>query len=198
MKASPDNIKDIDKYYMDTYIRVPEVDPEDLFYVRSVQSTGLIVKSVLKQEEGIIHLSEASPYTIQNPLVNRAQWVSHGDSAFFVARIPARMWKKGVCSSNTRISKLNNLGGLSSENVSQAGLSALAKTPTYTDTLSHKKKGVSIFSKDWVLQHSTGRLYFLNFLVGKVSNNGKRVVIPREYTEIALPDVFKKSEVVYV
>lgn len=198
MIATEANWKDIQKYYQGTYITCPEYSPDEALYIDSVTPTGIRVMDV----EGVKGFIE-TPYEIVNPLVLRRQYYQVVNTTYYISRIPARMWKKGLSGENTIIQKVQTNGSLS------GALNGFAQVHSF---FKHHKSFVETIPEDlpeygcalalsphWMLHlNGANTLFLLGSPVAKVSHPKKLVSMLKEFSKIPLPKALKDWTVAYV
>lgn len=103
MDFTSSNWRDIQKYYECTYVKFSEFG-DRLFYIQQVRPDGI---SGIDDEQTAfeMYLSDAAPYTVNYLLPHKAtfQWK---DSVYLLQRIPARQYRRGLCSDNTMITNV--------------------------------------------------------------------------------------------
>lgn len=107
MKLISSNVKDINKYFHNTYIKVKEFG-DTLFLINSVDHYG--VKG--DREDGqpfIIYLDDEHPYELDYVLP-RKSFFQHGPNAIQLCRVPAQQYQRGMNSQNTALSYLSASG----------------------------------------------------------------------------------------
>lgn len=101
----PSNSDDIRRYYEGTYVKLQEFG-DKLFYLRKVRSDANGDMEVLLEDSDgetlVILLEEDAPYNMNFTLPHRAMF-QYGGSAYILQRIPARQYKRGINTENTRI-----------------------------------------------------------------------------------------------
>jgi hypothetical protein len=101
------NYVDIDKYYNKTYIKLEEFG-DRLFYIQGVSSEKVFG---LDEDQTYFELllGDEYPYTVNFILPHKAIF-QHKDSVYMLQRIPARQYRRGLCSDNTQM--MNVITGL--------------------------------------------------------------------------------------
>ena len=108
MLCTISSIMDVKKYYLNTYVKLPELGDLVCFidFVGKVAEDGEIVYKLSGQVstgdvfEVLLH--DDQPYTIDYVLPKRGLFMHNGQGHFLV-RIPARQWSRGVSVENTKI-----------------------------------------------------------------------------------------------
>ena len=197
----------IKRYYLDTYIRLPEysnmflrvseVKPD---YVRCVSETGDIVE---------VNLNNGYNMTFELP-ANRI-YFQHGNNAYMLVRIPARQYLRGFSESNTLCYKIKSDGGFSAVHLSFELLNSYGNKLPYASikeaiTKFHTTKLLtSVALTHRICLTSRGRLLLDNLVVGMVSAKKRTInILPpfaamlHDFLETTTDtfDVVVKSEVV--
>ena len=196
MIASSENVKDIEKYFSGTYIVVPEVSETHVMYLEQAKSLGLICKDSRNNKQGLISFEGGFEYKIQSPLTTRKAWFMYDGDAFLITRIPARMWRKGICSENTAIFRLTVEGELSKTGISVSLLNAFLQdqsTPWDPQALNPQ-----VLSPEWVFHGKLKSLYLWDKLVGKWASRSNELFVPRELQDLKLPAIANNMKVQYV
>lgn len=198
MIATEANWKDIQKYYSGTYILCPEYARDAALYVENAGPSGIKV-SESNGDKGFIEV----PYELTNPLVNRRQYFQWEDTAYYISRIPARMWKKGISSENTIIQRIQSNGALTGPQITGTLVDAFFK---YNNKFPHKiseeaLEGVSAqaLAPHWLLLlGAANTLFLLDCPVAKVSHKNKLVTMLKEFSKVPLPVALQDWKVNYV
>jgi len=126
MEFISSNWRDIDKYYTGTYVKFNEYG-DKLFHIDHVNP------NVVEGEDDTgtnfqLFLSDSAPYTVNYLLPHKAtfQW---NDSVYMLQRIPARQYRRGLCSDNTQII---NIATGSRVDISFKSLKAFVSKPMYS------------------------------------------------------------------
>jgi len=126
MEFISSNWRDIQKYYDGTYIKFAEYG-DRLFYVS--RTTPEMIEGTDEDDTIFqLHLSDAHPYNVNYVLPHKAtfQW---NDNVYMMRRIPARQYRRGLCSDNTSIISVatgNNV------DISFKSLKAFTAKPQYS------------------------------------------------------------------
>lgn len=195
MKATEQTWKDVQKYFLDTFVICPEFNEKEALYVDMVEPGGMRVVDT-NGDKGFVEF----PYNIRSPLATRKEWWQYNDYACLVARIPARMWRKGVCSENTTMTRLltNTL-----ETSNCFNSTAVKQFVAYSDKFVSVLDGTDMYSsvalsKYWALASVSQTLFVLDKPVGKLSIKKKLVLLLKEFNKVPVPPQFKDLEVKYV
>lgn len=103
MQFVPDVWRDIDRYYKDTWVKFREFG-DRLFYIHHVSSEQVTGKDQ-DGDEFVLYLTNELPYSLSYVLPHRAVF-QHKTDALILQRIPARQYKRGLSSENTRICRV--------------------------------------------------------------------------------------------
>lgn len=104
MKFQPSNVDDIRRYYEQTYCKVPE-HGDKLFYLQNTVHSADGWEARLVDSDGDIYsiiLEEETPYEMNFALPHRALF-NFKNTVCLLERIPARQYKRGINTENTRI-----------------------------------------------------------------------------------------------
>lgn len=187
MKASYQCWKDVSKYFLETYIRIPETGTTDWWFVRSVTTEGMVVRHAVTLEEGFISFESGSEYEIQNPLFDKNSWVLVKGKAFFVCRRPARMWRKGVCHENTLMFGINDAGEMRPVQFDVKILQEVGKHEV--SELPGKLTEDLLVDRRTVVHKKTGVVFYKDFQIARISGTFKKMFVPREYSNFSFPQL---------
>lgn len=112
MLCSYKTAQDVNKYYGQTYVVIPEYDPLRVLVLQKVDSYGIHFKDPTTGELGGLSFKDQDEYHLDFHLPHK-QYFQHGEYAYLLERIPAKMWRKGVSSENTKMYILGHSGVLS-------------------------------------------------------------------------------------
>jgi len=134
------NVPDIEKYFRNTFIKLKEFGDE-LFFVNHVGSCAVLGKDQSGEDFELI-LSDAMPYEVDYVLPSRSVFQS-GNRVSMLQRIPARQYKRGLCSDNTQLVDVYTGEKLP---VDMDTLVGFVNKPRYTtfDEIIRKKVGKSV------------------------------------------------------
>jgi hypothetical protein len=99
------NTADIVKYFHNTYVKFKE-EGDKIFRIKRVNPNHVLVEDC-RGEEAIIDLEEG--YHLDYVMPKKTVF-QVGESSYFLSRIPARMWKKGMSVDNTQFQVLSSTG----------------------------------------------------------------------------------------
>ena len=97
------NWRDIQKYYECTYVKFVEFG-DKLFYIQRVREN--VIEGINEDDTAFqLYLSDEHPYAVNYLLPHKAvfQWK---DSVYILQRIPARQYRRGLCSDNTMLTNV--------------------------------------------------------------------------------------------
>lgn len=185
MKFCSENAGDIDKYFRHTFMKFPGFAGDTLHRIDSVDESR--VRGMFLDDEG----SEAEfqfelhPSYKQTPpdvdfLFPQKAWFQMGEHALFLHRLPARQYRKGICSENTAIYRLvqKDYGPLEGYALQFDSLKAYVEKPAYRSlsTLDHTS-GISWALSRRMAVNCEGSLYVDTLEVGQVDWAAKKVKV---------------------
>lgn len=97
------NWQDIQKYYLDSYVKLQEFG-DQIFFICAVNKEGVKFTDD-KGEEGIIWLHDECPYTLNMVLPNKS-FFQKDNFCYSLARVPARQYHRGITSENCSLTYL--------------------------------------------------------------------------------------------
>lgn len=97
MFVNTDNWEDCRKYYEHTFTKFKETG-DTIFYIQKVTPESILATDINDNEVGI-YLE--SGYNLDFVLPRKTVY-QYGVNAVIIQRIPAKQWKKGMCSGNTQ------------------------------------------------------------------------------------------------
>lgn len=107
MLLTSQNVEDIQKYFGGTYIKIPEYG-DLICYVDKVLPEALLLRDA-EENPLALELDGATTgkkeYNLEY-IIPKKTYFQYEDCAYFLTRIPAKQWKKGISKSNTQIFKL--------------------------------------------------------------------------------------------
>lgn len=200
MKANPNTLKDVQKYFGGTYIVVPEVSKEKVFSIEDMSGAGITLRDTTKDELGFISFEGGFEYEIQSPLVNRKQWFQHNGRAYLIQRIPARMWRKGICSENTIIQAFNGDGNLKGAGLEPSLLNGMLQwtPPSLPNLKGEVPPGGLALSTAFCYCPIRAQMFLWDHVVGKVAKRTQELFVPKELNQLKLPEVLSSMKVQYV
>lgn len=195
MRATKDNWKDVQKYFLETYVICPEYAIKEALWVDRVDPGGMRVRCT-NGDKGFVEF----PYEIKSPLNTRREYWQYGDSAYLTARIPARMWRKGLSQENTTMSKLLYDGLHGQGNFNGPLVEAfIEKRGVFPNTLEEATGNVSCaLSEFWAWSKVNDSIFLLGSPVGKVSMKKKTLMLLKEFGKFPLPSQLQSLKVVHV
>ena len=136
MFVSKENWQDAEKYFSGCYIKVKEYG-DTICCVVKVTPEAIWCEdehgnNVCIELDGA--LTGKVGYDLSYVLPKRS-WFQIGPFAYFLNRIPARMWKKGICKQNTSLYQLQSNGGLAASGLNFETLHAYVNKPFYQPSL---------------------------------------------------------------
>jgi hypothetical protein len=143
MMFVPMYAEDISKYYRHTYVKFKETG-DTLYYIRDVNHR-MIRGTDQDGTEFELYLSDDHPYEVDYVLPNKS-FFQLSKSACLLQRIPAKQYRRGLCSENTRITRIGKTGNLVSLDLSFDVLKAFVSKQTFPSlaTVLMKKAPVSV------------------------------------------------------
>lgn len=137
MFVSKENWQDGEKYFAGCYIKVKEYS-DTLCKVIKVTEEAIWCEdehgnNVCIELDGAV--TGKVGYDLDYILPKRA-FFQLGDFACFLNRIPARMWKKGLCKQNTALYQVTHTGTFSPASLTFENLHAYVHKPFYSPTIS--------------------------------------------------------------
>lgn len=114
MKFCSENASDIEKYFRNSYMKFPEFAGDLVHFVERVHNdrvTGHFYKDGEKtQFQFDLYPDGEGPVPEVEYILPTKSWFQHGEDAYFLYRLPARQYKKGITSENTAIIRLTGSG----------------------------------------------------------------------------------------
>lgn len=127
MQLYSDDYQDISKYYKHTYVKLPQFG-DKIFFVQSIQRERV---ELIDEEAHLFHIELAEvgepAFSLEYVLPHRAVFGYKG-SVVLLTRIPARQFRRGCCTDNTKIMDLFTGRGLE---VNFTTLQAFVNKPNY-------------------------------------------------------------------
>lgn len=187
--------EDIKKYYQGTWVKFPRLTGDTLWYIDRVTSEFLEIHSDEK-EEALLDLKKG--YEVDYVIPGKAVY-QFGDYATYLARIPARMWKKGMNSANTQFKQLTGSKWLAKP-FDIGVIKAFVNKPAYTnpyDAVAMFKTPESTLASAAISPRMAfnpqGSIYIDEVMIGKYDFE-KDVVTTREIYKSNLMELFSKSK----
>lgn len=100
MEFKPSTWRDIERYFLGTWIKLEELGDTllSITRVREDRVTGVTDSD----QDFVLELHEDQPYNVDYVLPNRAVF-QFGNRAAMIRRIPAKQYRRGLCSENTQV-----------------------------------------------------------------------------------------------
>ena len=120
--------EDIHRYYRNTYVKFKETG-DCLFYINQVSQN--VVSGT--DEDGTafdLYLNNDDPYEVDYVLPNKS-YFQYAKRACMLQRIPAKQYRRGLCSDNVRITALTRTGGNQGIDISFEVLKAFVAKQAY-------------------------------------------------------------------
>jgi len=154
MRFSPSVWRDIERYYLNTWVKFQEFG-DRLFYIERVTESE-VTGIDQERNEFLLALAEEEPYTLTYVLPHRAVFQYEGN-AMLLQRIPARQYKRGLSAENTGIRLVTTTGNLDMRIEYLIAYVNKQNYPSLKDAIfsSNKKRSVALggrFSFDKVSQ----------------------------------------------
>jgi hypothetical protein len=178
MQFNSHNWEDIQRYYRHTYIKFKETG-DTLFYIRDV-SPSQVRGTDQDGTEFVLYLNEDEPYEVDYVLPNKS-YFQYAKRACMLQRIPAKQYRRGICSDNVRITGLSKTGGLVAIDVTFDTLKAFVSKqafPSMRTVLMQKSKPLSIaLSPRFAFVPEGGFLFCDQTCVAQIDKKTKKVHI---------------------
>lgn len=178
MQFNTNNWEDIQRYYRHTYVKFKETG-DTLFYVRDVRPDK-VTGTDQDGTEFALHLNEDDPYEVDYVLPNKS-YFQYAKRACMLQRIPAKQYRRGICSDNVRITGLSKTGGLVAIELSFDTLKAFVSKqafPSMRTVLMQKSKPLSIaMSPRFAFVPEGGFLFCDQTCVAQIDKKTKKVNI---------------------
>ena len=179
------NWRDIQKYYENTYVKFSEFG-DKLFYIQHVgpeKVSGTDDENTTFE----LYLSDAVPYTVNYLLPHKAvfQWK---DSVFLLQRIPARQYRRGLCSDNTMITNIATGKGM---DITFNSLKAFVSKPNYSSfsnafNTKAKTKAIALSPRMSFLR--SGEILIDNKKIAQFDYTSKKILL---LYKIFLPEIMQ-------
>ena len=179
------NWRDIQKYYENTYVKFSEFG-DKLFYINYVDPNK--VAGVDDENTAFeLFLSDSAPYMVNYLLPHKAvfQWK---DSVYLLQRIPARQYRRGLCSDNTMIT---NVATGTRLDIGFNSLKAFVGKPSYSSfsnafNTKAKTKAVALSSRMSYLR--SGYILIDSHKIAQFDYNTKKILMLHK---IFLPEIMQ-------
>lgn len=192
MQFNTQNWEDINRYYRNTYVKFKETG-DTLFYIRDVRPEG-VRGTDENGTEFELCLNFDDPYEVDYVLPNKS-YFQFAKRACLLQRIPAKQYRRGVCSDNVRITALTRTGGLSDVNVTFDSLKAFVSKqafPSLRTVLLQKSKPLSVaLSPRFAYVPDMGVVYCDQTAVAQINRKDKTIMVLRP---IFKPEIMKLIE----
>lgn len=122
-------------------------------------------------------------------------WYNTSKGTFYLQRVPARQWRRGICPDNTAFQQLyDDMMGLSEEDWKNVAFLVMGNTVSYKEGVINYLNGqqrTCALSKHFAMGPS--RVYFCNLFVGQ--RDGSKIILKEEYGMLyqELSDVCKRN-----
>lgn len=188
MEVSQQNWHDVEKYFYDTYVKFKETG-DTIYRINGVNSEYITAVSLNGEEVGI---DLKNPYNIDFILPKKASF-NMGTTAYHIARIPARQWKKGISKQNTMFSQYNEKQTWQGVAWNHAMLEGYVNKPSYVlpqDLKTHFQNGhIACAISPRIVVASNGNIFVDTVVVGKWSFE-KELITTRQLFEIEMKTFF--------
>jgi hypothetical protein len=185
MQCISSNWQDIRKYYEHTYVKFNEFG-DKLFYIAEVGPS--IIRGIDDtQTDFELYLSDDAPYYLDYLLPHKAVF-QYKDSVALLQRIPARQYRRGLCSDNTQI--LNVASG-SKYDLGFPTLKAFVSKPSYasfSEAFNCKAKVKAVALSNRMTYMRTGQILIDHTTVAHYDYTTKKITMARP---IFLPEIMQ-------
>lgn len=175
MECVPNNWKDIDRYYRNTFVKFNE-HGDRLFYISKVTPEA-ISGQCEDNSEFVLDLHPDHPYNLGFILPRKAVF-QFKNAACLLQRIPARQYRRGICEDNVSIKVIGKESeGLTVGFKTLAAFCNKAAYPTPHQALYGKggpKVSVAL-NKRLSYEKLSSRFYIDHFAVGKFDRDAHRI-----------------------
>lgn len=186
MYTSSENWHDVEKYFQGCYIKIKEYG-DNLVYISKVQQDGLYghdqwENPIFIEFDG--EVAGINGYEIDYVIPKRA-YFQFGNRAYYLSRIPARMWKKGINKLNTTLQSLDESGFFNKEDLNFKSLMAYVNKPGYMPFQCIEEDYESIALSPRFALCSDGKLFLDSHCIGKYYLDSKTVIVkPLFYNDV--------------
>ena len=152
MLFSSQNCKDIERYFHGTWIKLPvdaeagHLDPDLLIRVDRVNRD--YVQGIGEDDSRyVIHLSgdPELAFNVDYILPHKSYFV-HNNNACLLTRVPARQYKRGLCSENTEVYQLTSKEGFNKLEITVDLLKSYTRKPAFSTLAEVAQGGKSSFA----------------------------------------------------
>lgn len=166
---------DIEKYYLNTFVKFPpdsegESVGDGLWKITAVTSKQITAVNAEGDTEVLVSLWEEQPYyMVQYSPIKSFFFSKIRNAAILLSRKPARQFKRGLCSENTYLAMLNSEGVFKSDSVRHELLEEYVNKPEFFKLDYNFAKGESSvpLSKRFAMTREKS-LFVDNFCIGKI------------------------------
>ena len=189
MEFKRENWKDIERYFHGTWVKFQEYG-DTLFYISRVRPDH-VAGTTDTDTEFLMELHDDQPYVVEYVLPHRAVF-QYGNRAAMIRRIPAKQYRRGLCSDNTSCFYPDTNSPIDiGKKVLQAYTNKAAYS-SFTDafhTKSDKRQTIALSPRMWA-RRSTGEIYMdLTKIAEYIRSDKKLVVINPKF----LPELTRHS-----
>ncbi len=182
------NYEDGEKYFGQTYVKIKEYG-DTICLVEKVTPEAIWLTDEHDQKV-CVELDGATTgkagYNLDFILPKKT-WFQMGNVAYFLTRIPARMWKKGISKSNTTINCLK-VGGFLQVGLSFQSLHAYVHKPFYsTAEEMYKNEWTSVALSPRFALCKTGELFLDQTKIGVYDKDTDTLVVKKVFVPDVLP-----------
>lgn len=122
----PSISSDIERYFLNTWVKFKEMG-ETLFFINRVRPDG--IEGIYNNGEAFqLKMDEEAPYEMVYNLPTRGIF-PYKNAVYHLCRIPAKQYRRGICSDNTQITNVFTGSVIS---ITEAVLTAFTNKPTHT------------------------------------------------------------------
>lgn len=183
MFVNTENVADIEKYFLKTYIRCRELSEDAIFYVNKVTGHEIL----LIDAEGNTQVIDLTiGYNIETPLPHKAVF-QFENCAAYIHRRPYRKWKKGISYENTGIVLLgaDGWGPLEETTLSFKNLIAFINkgNPFTFDGLEHWPSQTSYWLGSRWSCSNKGAIFIDDVRVGSFDKTTKKATMKKAFKE---------------
>ena len=199
MMFVPTLADDINKYYRHTFVKFKETG-DTLYYIRDVNHR-LIRGTDQDGTEFELYLSDEHPYEVDYVLPNKS-FFQLAKSACLLQRIPAKQYRRGLCTENTRITRVGKTGNLVALDLSFDVLKAFVGKQTFpslSTVLMQKTKPVSVaLSSRFAYVPENGIIFADLTPVAQLNKKEKTIVMLHNIFKPEIEEFTKNTELKFV
>ncbi len=175
MKFTSENAKDIEKYFLNSFMKFPSFSGDIVHYVDSVSSQYVRGRLWTGEEEEEFEFKLRSDGPEVEFILPVKSFFMHEGNAHFLTRTLARQYRRGVCSENTNIHRLTE-DGFHPVGLNFKVLSSYVGKQAFP-SLAMFKGDCSIALSPRIAVSQNGRLYIDRNDVGSVDTKTKQVAL---------------------